>query len=125
MGEFRLLVKELKQFQSQSGGAPPTPAPPTPSVAPSETVGQVFTRFDTDESGDLDVAETKQALNALGLASDTAGAAAVLAKYDADGNGRLSKPEFRLLVKELKQFQAQSGGAPPTPAPPTPSVAPT
>ena len=101
IGEFRLLVKELKAYQAQ-----PAAASPPKAAAASVSVGSIFRDMDKDGSGELDVAECKAALNELGLAADTEGAAAVLQRYDADGNGKLSLPEFRLLVKELKKFQA-------------------
>jgi len=88
-----------------------------PDATPS--VGNIFKSLDTDGSGDLDLAEVKRGLHTLGLSADTAEAAAVLAKYDSDHNGRLSLPEFRLLVKELRAFQQSQG----TPAPPIAAAA--
>jgi Ca2+-binding EF-hand superfamily protein len=104
--EFSLLVTELRAFQQQSA-APPTQQTPDSAAGAHETVGQVFRRFDTDGSGDIDVAGSKQALNALGLSAATAVAADVLAKYNTDGNGRLSLSEFRLLVKGLRRLRAK------------------
>ena len=94
---------------------PREPAPRKP-----ETVGDVFRRFDTDGSGDIDLSELKEALNALGLAADTDEAAQVLAKFDEGKTGKLKMDEFRKLVRELKQFQQRAGVPPPPPyqAPP-------
>ena len=104
--EFRPLVKELKGYQQsqQAAGAPPPP--PAPPAGTGETVGQIFKRMDKDGSGDLDLAEIREALNALGLQADTAAAAEVLTRYDTDRSGRLSLVEFRGLVKELKSYRA-------------------
>ena len=51
--------------------------------------------------------ELRNALQALGLSTDTAQAAAVMQRYDDDASGRLELPEFRRLVQELRRF---SGG---------------
>ena len=107
-----MLVKELRAFQAGQPGAAPQPVAPSQSatvgtIGTGESVGSVFRRFDADSSGSIDVVELREALNALGLPSDTAGAAEVLTRYDKDGSGRLELPEFRLLVKELKAFQGQ------------------
>lgn len=114
-------------------GAPPPPPPAVAAVdaaaaadpvlmATGETVGQVFRRFDTDGSGDIDASELKHALNALGLESDGAAAQAVLSKFDSSGDGKLQLAEFRAMVKELKKYQQAGGGGaaamPPTAAPP-------
>ena len=128
LAEFRMLVEKVRQFKAAP--APPPPLAqgvpvaaeihkPREIVATGETVGTVFRRFDVDNSGELDIAELKQALNALGLDADTAGAADVLAKYDTDGNGRIDLKEFRPLVKELRAFQEQQGGVITAPAVPT------
>ena len=60
------------------------------------------------------------ALSALGLSADTAEAVMVLQKYDVDRSGKLTLPEFRVLAKELRAFQAAqeaAAAAPPTPPP--------
>ena len=97
-----LLVTELRKFQSTMPGKTPT-------------VGDVFRSFDTDSSGDLDVAEVAKALNVLGLKADTKEAAAIFAKYDADKSGKLELPEFRQLVKDLRAFQEKKAGGGGTP----------
>ena len=75
----------------------------------------VFHRFDQDKSGDIDARELREALQALGLATDTAQAAKVLAKYDRDHSGKLEFDEFLHLVTELRGFQRRAqGGAPVT-----------
>ena len=120
--EFKRLVVELRKFQEAvaSGaieahtGAPPITAGGTLSV------GAVFRSFDKDGSGDIDVSELAPALSALGLSADTAEAVMVLQKYDVDRSGKLTLPEFRVLAKELRAFQAAqeaAAAAPPTPPP--------
>jgi|ERR1712216_1119779 len=68
----------------------------------------LFTQFDADRSGGLDQAEVMVALNALGLQTDPAQAAAILSRYDAYGNGRLEVGEFVKLHEELCDFFSTS-----------------
>ena len=58
-------------------------------------VDSVFRRFDRDGSGDMSVSELRRALNQLGLRHDTREAARVLARFDLDENGSLSKPRVQ------------------------------
>ena len=83
------------------------PPPPPPPPAKAETVGDVFRRFDKDNSKTIDLAELRDALNQLGLPVETEGASRVLAKYDKDQSGQLDIGEFRTLVRELKKFQGE------------------
>merc|ERR1711998_541283 len=55
----------------------------------------LFAQFDCDRSGGLDHAELMVALNALGLYTDPAQSAAILSRFDTDGNGRLEVGEVR------------------------------
>jgi len=79
--------------------APLPPAPP-PARVP-EAVRRAFARFDRNESGGLDPAELKNALSQLGMGASDAETIAVLRRYDADGNRRISLHEFSRLVREL------------------------
>ena len=120
--EFADLVAELKRFQSSAAGgaaaaaAPPRAAaaiapitclPPGSSAAQDET-RRVFALYDADASGDIDVAELRAALEALGLGQTTTDqASAIMARYDAGGSSRrLEFGEFSRLVNELRRFQA-------------------
>ena len=49
---------------------------------------------------------TPKALNALGVAADTAAAAQVLKRFDSDGTGKLNLDQFRRLVLEVNSFRA-------------------
>lgn len=115
MNEFRALVKELKRFQGApsavatprvASAAAATAPPPPPPAATGADVEAVFRRFDTDKSGDIDVAELRQALNALNLPVDTAAATKVLERFDSSRTGRLNYDEFVQLVNSLRSFQA-------------------
>lgn len=88
--EFKTLVYELRRFQA---GRDPTEA------------RKQFARFDRNRDGAIDAAELRDALNALGLATDSAQAADVLRQYDADRSGRLELAEFEKLVAELRRYQ--------------------
>ena len=96
LDEFTRLVSELRRFQTSAGS----------SAVGADSVANVFNRYDSDRSGDIDASELRDALRGMGLPTDTAQAATVLAKYDADRSGRLDLPEFRRLVDELRRFQA-------------------
>ena len=118
LDEFRELVHKLRAYQAVPHPLPEGGRFPAQKEAAAETVGSVFRRFDKDNSGDIDVHELEEALNALGMRSDTHEARSVLARYDTDKNGKLDKQEFRSLVKELKKFQQTNVGAAPPAAPP-------
>ena len=79
-----------------------------------EETRHVFTLFDPNRSGGLDVAELRSALAMLGLSADGPQAAALLAKYDTHRSRVLELREFHTLARELRQFHhhvAVSGGA--------------
>ena len=56
-----------------------------------------FNNFDNDGDGHIDVSELHTALEALGLPCGEAQTAAVLAKFDNDGNLTLEVEEFQKL----------------------------
>ena len=67
---------------------------------------QVFSRYDLDHSGDIDVEELRPALRRLGLAVAAPQVKHILRKYDADANGRIDLVEFAVLVRELQLFSS-------------------
>ena len=63
LGEFKKLAKSLRAFAAaRPEVAPPSPA--RPSVGVPADVKQIFDRFDTDRSGDIDASELQSALYA-------------------------------------------------------------
>ena len=68
-----------------------------------------FEAFDEDSSGDICVSELQNALNHLGMESDSVQAAAVMRKYDSNPDGKLDLGEFTQLVSDLRAYQAGSG----------------
>lgn len=64
-------------------------AAPAPAYKVEESVRRVFSTFDRDGSGDLDVRELSKALKALGLETDREATRGVMSKYDTDGGGKL------------------------------------
>ena len=82
--------------------------PPTHPIAfPHDYVAlqRTFTSYDYDLDGTLDVAELRDALNALGLPTSSREAQRVLKRYDEDRSGKLELGEFRALCAELSQFR--------------------
>jgi len=65
---------------------------------------QAFAKFDTDSSGDIDVAELRPALRRLGLPADTKEASAILRRYDTDASGRIELHEFAVLARDISLF---------------------
>ena len=69
----------------------------------------IFQKFDTDQSGGVDIHELKATLHEYGLGDtlDDQSAKHVFAKYDVDKNGQLDFDEFRNIVKELELIAAE------------------
>jgi Ca2+-binding EF-hand superfamily protein/outer membrane protein OmpA-like peptidoglycan-associated protein len=88
-----------------------------PPAAPTATkVKEVFQAKDRDRSGSLSKKELRSALQALGVDATSAQSAALLAKYDADGSGELSRSEFLAFVRQLTLAQqARFPAIPPRP----------
>ncbi len=81
---------------------------PAGSVAEDDEIRRVFNLHDADSSGDIDVAELKIALEALGLGQTTTEQASrVMARYDSDASQKLELDEFRRLVSELRAYHSQ------------------
>lgn len=78
----------------------------------ADEVAAVFSKFDKDGSGDIDVKELGKAIRQLGITVGTAVLRNLMKGYDADGSGALSVDEFRELVKELREYQAAHPPAP-------------
>ena len=93
--EFRRMVADLRAF--------------TGKHSEDDEVYRIFRLYDADDSGSIDAAELKNALNALGLSSDTGQTVDILRRYDADNSGHLELNEFRRLIGELRRFHAAGG----------------
>ena len=76
---------------------PPTPCSPFSVYALrlSRQVNDNFDYFDKDHSGTLDKREMRMCLQSLGEEMTPANVKAIIAKYDADGSGGISRDEFR------------------------------
>ena len=66
--------------------------------ATTEELHAVFNTFDTDGGGDVSVVELERMLQRLGVATTPDSVAAMLTKYDVDGNGVLDFEEFTSFV---------------------------
>ena len=85
------------------GELPPLPAVPKakPQVYTEDELRVVFTEIDTDNSGDIDFAELKVALNdmsAVGSKMTDAEVKKMLNLGDTDGDSRVSFEEFKKIV---------------------------
>ena len=79
---------------------------------PKAAVEEAFHSFDENRSGALDEGELRLALTKLGLDASRDETAALMHKYDGDGNRRLGLPEFTRLVSELRAFYARQPTSP-------------
>jgi Ca2+-binding EF-hand superfamily protein len=100
--QFRLLVKDLRQFKGGSGAR----SPQAPSAL-DDDIARTFRRFDDDDSGDIDVSELTKALRSLGINADGAQARQVMQRFAERGSGTLKLPQFRALVTELRSFKGR------------------
>ncbi len=112
MAEFRALVKSLRAMGG--GSEPPNPAasPPGPqascppshanNAAPGVTIGSVFRKRlpDVDGAGEIQVSQLVEALDELGIASDTPRAQEALAAFEGEAGVQIG--QFRALVKSLR-----------------------
>ena len=76
--------------------------PPTEAMVDADEVSAIFANFDRDHSGDIDAAELRAALFALGLPTDDRQAKAILGRFDFNADGSIDRAEFRRLVDELR-----------------------
>ena len=67
-------------------------------------ISSTFKKFDKDHSGTIDVGELRAALQHMGLKTNTAEAAQLMAQYDADKSGQIDMAEWATLVEELQRF---------------------
>ena len=103
LDEFERLVAQLTSFQQQQAAVT---AEGAAVVRPS--AAEAFARYDTNRSGDMDLAELRNCLMALGLqVDDEPRATEVLAKYDKDTSGDNGAPaQRRSAVKEMEAQEA-------------------
>ena len=92
MADFRRLRKALLAIP-----------PPTP------TIGDVWRRMSTDASG-IHAHQLAEAMGALGLQTNTPGAAAALAYLAGNPDARVPLDAFRKLSKEIRACQAAGTG---------------
>ena len=91
--EYRALMQETRNFQRGQQASSP------------DDDERIFRKYDEDGSGDIDVRELDQALNALGIKNDAAQTGSVMGWYDKDNSGGLQLLEYRALMHETRSFQ--------------------
>ena len=113
-------MRELKACQAKRKSTatqrptPPPPAAPAAEAGPSAppSVGAVFRSFDKSGSGTLGRVEVVEALGVLGIPPQllrTPAASAVFAQHAKDP---MSLPDFRPLVKALRNLPPAPAAAP-------------
>ena len=65
-----------------------------------------FRDADIDGNGEVDIAELSVTLRHLGIEVDPESVSALLHRYDRDGSGALSFPEFVRFAREIMHSQA-------------------
>jgi Ca2+-binding EF-hand superfamily protein len=83
LSEFAQVIRDL----SAAGEAP--------------KVKQTFARFDTNDSGYLEIQELRKALEHHGLNLSTAEAGRIMSSYDDKPNGKLDLSEFAQVIHDL------------------------
>lgn len=69
------------------------------SLKEVEEFEKLFDRYDTNGSGEMDAEELASAMGWFGSPTTTAQAAAIIQRFDDDGNGVLCKPEFLMVMR--------------------------
>lgn len=68
-------------------------------TAQEEKLKRVFTHYDQDKSGTIDLKELQAILNQVGITLDADNASVLVRRYDDDKNGRLSFDEFVYVLQ--------------------------
>jgi calmodulin len=78
----------------------------------AERVGNMFSKFDADGSGTIDIKELGSGLASLGVVLDSSQLRAFREDIDFDGDGEISLPEFLMAVRQHERLkeQAKSSG---------------
>jgi Ca2+-binding EF-hand superfamily protein len=63
-------------------------------------IEDLFKEVDTDKSGYLESKEIKECLSKLGMILSEIELAAYVARFDTDGDGRISLKEFKIIMAE-------------------------
>jgi len=80
-----------------AAGSDPMNAPDLPPEKVAE-IHDVFKMFDTDDSGDIDVAELKMAMAMLDPDLKEEEVEELMAELDVDGNGTIEFDEFLVMM---------------------------
>lgn len=64
-------------------------------------IKDIFYMFDKDESGQMDIAELKDAMKALGFNYDRVSLKDLMMKADRDNSGFIELDEFKSVMAEL------------------------
>jgi len=85
----------------------------------SNRVKTLLTRFDLDNSGELEMDEFRSCLEDFLAGLQDCEFEALAQRFDSDGSGSVSIPEFTAELKRLAQEKEENGGFPPARPPPS------
>ena len=85
----------------------------------SNRVKTLLTRFDLDNSGELEMDEFRSCLEDFLAGLQDCEFEALAQRFDSDGSGSVSMPEFTAELTKLAQDKEENGGFPPARPPPT------
>jgi Ca2+-binding EF-hand superfamily protein len=85
----------------------------------SNRVKTLLTRFDLDNSGELEMDEFRSCLEDFLAGLQDCEFEALAQRFDSDGSGSVSIPEFTEELKRLAREKEENGGFPPARPPPT------
>ena len=112
--DFDKLVHDLRAYTGKDHVAPVSAARSTapPASAHDSTVDPnirtAFMSFDLDNSGGIDKNELVEALQHLGMSSNSARAQQIINKYAGAGVREINLAQFGKLVRDLEKFQGGS-----------------
>jgi hypothetical protein len=101
--ELAALVQQTAELSSLSKQLHPSGSTDAGVVAAKEEsfADQIFSEFDTNGSGDIDVRELRSALTRWGISVSDDHFEQMMKSYDLDHNGVVDRAEFRRIIQAV------------------------